>query len=88
VSEYIERGLEIRELSKTLVTQFMRSEPACGSDSLGLKTSEIFRACGFDWGEKSNATSSSQQNWFVALLRELEELGVIERVESKQWRIK
>jgi len=89
VSEYKSRGLEIRALSKSLVTEFMQSSPDCGSNSLGLKTSEIFRVCGFGWGEKESATSSSQQSWFVALLRELEESHVIERVtESKKWRVK
>ena len=89
MSEYIDRGLEIRELSKSLVTHFMHSSPECSSNSVGLKTSEIFRGCGFDWGEKESATSSSQQSWFVALLRDLEELEIIERSsESKHWRLK
>lgn len=89
MSEYEYRGVEVRELSKTLVTEFMHSSTECGSNSIGLKTSEIFRACGFDWGGKENASSSSQQSWFVALLRELEASGIIERLtESKHWRIK
>lgn len=89
MSEYKSRGLEIKELSKSLVTDFMQSSPDCCSNSVGLKTSEIFRACGFGWGEKESATSSSQQSWFVALLRELEELHVVERLtESKKWRVK
>ena len=89
MSEFESRGLEIRSLSKSLVTQFMQSSPDCGANSVGLKTSEIFRACGFGWGEKESATSSSQQSWFVALLRELEESETIVRLtESKKWRVK
>lgn len=67
----------------------MQSSPDCCVNSVGLKTSEIFRACGFGRSEKENAMSSSQQSWFVALLRELEESSIIERLtESKKWRIK
>ena len=89
MSDYQTRGLKIRELSKSLVTDFIQSSPDCGSNSVGLKTSEIFRACGFGWGEKDSATSSSQQSWFVALLRELEESNIIVRLsESKKWRVK
>ena len=89
MSDYQVQGQNIRELSKSLVTKFMKSSPECSSNSEGLKTSEIFRACGFGWGEKESATSSSQQSWFVALLRELEESQTIVRLsESKKWRVK
>jgi len=45
--------------------------------------------CGFDWGEYEKATSSNQQYWVVALVRELENEGEIERDPStKHWRLK
>jgi hypothetical protein len=88
VSEFTDRGSKIRQMSKELVLDFMRNSSECKCESTGLKQSEIFRLCGFDWGAKKSATSSSQQSWFVALLRELEESGLIARVsESGPWRV-
>lgn len=67
----------------------MRSTTACSKYSEGLKQAEIFRICGLDWGEQLNATSSNQQYWIVALLRELEQENIIERDKcSKKWRLK
>ena len=54
-----------------------------------MRLSPIFRACGFDWGEYEKATSSNQQYWVVALMRELEAEGKVERVSSSgPWRLK
>ena len=66
----------------------MCKSPDCSSFSRGLKQAEIFRACGLDWGEYPNATSSNQQYWLVALLRELELEGKVKRDPiTKKWTI-
>ena len=50
---------------------------------------QLFRMCGFDWGEYEKATSSNQQYWIVALVRELEAEGELERdLKTKHWRLK
>lgn len=55
----------------------------------GVKQAEVFRLSGLDWGEKRKATSSNQQYWVVALLRELEDEGLVEQVEEKgPWRLR
>jgi hypothetical protein len=42
-----------------------------------------------DWGDYPNATSSNQQYWVVALVRELEAEGKVERIsESGPWRLR
>ena len=88
MTEYETRGIEIRGLSKTLVLQFMKSTPLCQPGKEGMKLAQIFRECGFDWGEYKNATSSNQQYWVVAIVRELEAEGKVERVsESGPWRL-
>ena len=89
MNEYEARGVEIRSLAKNLVMQFMQKKPDCKPDENGLKLAQIFRMCGFDWGEYEKATSSNQQYWVVALVRELEKEGKLERVkETKHWRLK
>ncbi|MCS6241388.1 hypothetical protein [Shewanella baltica] len=83
-----QRGLDIRALSKELVIDFMKSKSECAASSVGLSQAEIFRSCGFDWGTKKSATSSNQQYWVAALLRELEDAGIIERTkQSGPWRL-
>ena len=89
MTEYEERGKEIRALSKSLVLHFMNAKPECNPSREGLKQAQIFRDCGFDWGEHTNSTSSQQQYWVVALLRELEEEDKVKRVsESGPWCLK
>lgn len=67
----------------------MNGTEECRKGQAGMKQSEIFRRCGFDWGSYPNATSSNQQYWLVALLRELEAEGVVERLpRSGPWRLK
>lgn len=86
---YLSDGTDLRIQIKALILDYMRNIPDCASNSEGMKQAEIFRACGLDWGEYPNATSSNQQYWIVALLRELEKEGIIQRdIESKRWRIK
>lgn len=87
--KYVDQGLKLRTMAKELVFDYMNSTEDCAKLSEGMKQAEIFRACGLDWGEYPNATSSNQQYWIVALLRELECEGKICRdADSKKWRIK
>ena len=89
MSDFTKRGADIRVLAKSLVLEFMKSDPDCGVGSDGLKQSVIFRKCGLDWGDYPVATSSNQQYWLVAILQELAKEKLIERVsESGPWRIK
>ena len=86
---YVSKGTELRLAIKELVFDYMKNSPVCAVYADGLKQAEIFRQCGLDWGEYPNATSSNQQYWIVALLRELESEGKAQRdVDSKKWRIK
>ncbi|NLJ16065.1 MAG: hypothetical protein GX346_02930 [Clostridiales bacterium] len=86
---YASKGTELRRAIKELVFDYMKNSPDCAIYADGLKQAEIFRQCGLDWGEYPNATSSNQQYWIVALLRELESEGKVQRdVDSKKWRIK
>ena len=89
MNKFTEVGNLIRKKSKELVIDYMENTFACQKKGEGQKQAEIFRNCGFDWGEKVNAISSNQQYWVVALLRELEEEGRVERdVDTKKWRLK
>lgn len=82
-------GLTLRWAAKALVFEYMTKSEDCQPHRLGLKQADIFRNCGFDWGEYPKATSSQQQFWVVALLRELEMEGKIERVsDGGPWRLK
>ena len=81
-------GENLRNEIKALVYDYMENSIECASHASGIKQSEIFRACGLDWGEYPNATSSNQQYWIVALLRELESEGKVKRDSvSKRWTI-
>jgi hypothetical protein len=83
-----ELGIGLKSFAKLIVINFMQTTPACQSGNEGLEQAQIFRECGFDWGEYENATSSNQQYWIVALLRELEAEGKVKRdLSSKRWRL-
>ena len=89
MKEYEERGKQIRAEAKKLVHDFMLATDACQPGREGMRLSPIFRACGFDWGGYEKATSSNQQYWVVALMRELESEGKVERVSSSgPWRLR
>ncbi len=88
MEEYQKRGEKIREEAKILVLDFMQSSIECQNNSSGIRLAELFRSCGFDWGSYPNATSSNQQYWCVALVRELEKENKIERLGTKKWRLK
>jgi hypothetical protein len=89
MSLFEDRGTQIRSEAKALVLEFMKSSPACQPGRDGVRLSPIFNACGFDWGPYPKATSSNQQYWIVALMRELEAEGKVEQVApSGPWRLK
>jgi hypothetical protein len=89
MKEFESRGNQIRREAKALVHEYMRASDLCQPGRDGMRLSPIFRACGFDWGEYEKATSSNQQYWVVALMRELEAEGKVERVSaSGPWRLK
>ena len=82
------RGSDLRKAAKSLVREFLQSHPDAKPNSRGIRQAEIFRACGFDWGAYPKATSSNQQYWIVALLKELEAAGEVVQVsESGPWRL-
>ena len=88
IMPFKDRGNEVRKLAKGLVLEFMQAMDDCQLGRAGMKQAQIFRECGFNWGDKLSATSSNQQYWIVALLRELEEEGKVERVsKSGPWRL-
>lgn len=88
MTEFEERGYKLRSHAKSIVLDFMKSTPSCAPGNEGMRLAEIFRNCGFDWGEYQNATSSNQQYWVVALVRELQAEGKVERIEkSGPWRL-
>ena len=89
MNKFEKQGNEIRKRAKQLVLDFMKSNSMCEVSRLGMKQAEIFRKCGFDWGNYDKATSTNQQYWVVALLRELEAEDKVEQVRpSGPWRLK
>ncbi|MPM01894.1 hypothetical protein SDC9_48134 [bioreactor metagenome] len=58
---YLSDGANLRLQIKSLVLEYMKSASVCAPDAKGIRQAEIFRACGLDWGEQPNATSSNQQ---------------------------
>jgi predicted sugar kinase len=89
MGQFQTRGEEIRTLAKSLVLQFMNAIGECQPEKEGVKLAQIFKRCGFDWGDYPKATSSNQQYWVSAIVRELEAEGKVERVsESGPWRLK
>lgn len=88
MTDYEAKGKNIKSESKTLILDFMKDTINCHVNGEGMKLAEIFRKCGFDWGTYENATSSNQQYWVVALMRELEYEGLVKRdPETKKWKL-
>ena len=88
MKKFEERGREIRDLCKVLVIDFMKSSPGCQPNKEGMKQSQIFCACGLDYGDYKKVTSSHQQYLIVAILRELESEGKVQQVkDSGPWRL-
>lgn len=89
MNHYEEQGNKIRGLAKNLVFEFMKATGECQQGKEGMKLAQIFKRCGFDWGDYPKATSSNQQYWVSAIVRELEAEGKVERVsESGPWRLR
>ena len=81
-------GEEIRKQAKTLVLDYMKSNADCATYGKGLRQAELFRVCGFDWGDYEKAEPTRQQFWVIGLLRTLENEGLIQRDSiSKKWRL-
>lgn len=89
MESFKDRGTQIKATASALVYDYMRASDLCQAGRAGMRLSEIFRACGFDWGDREKATSSNQQYWVVALMRQLEAEGKVERVSpSGPWRLR
>ena len=89
MNRFSDEGFMIRNQTKSLVFRFMQSSALCQPRAEGLRLAQIFRACGLDWGNYPKSTSSNQQYWVSALVRELEQEGKVERVsESGPWRLR
>ena len=89
MDRFYQRGERLRAEAKQLVLEFMGLTPSCRAGAEGMRLSPIFQACGFDWGTYAKATSSNQQYWVVALMRELEKEGKVEQVSpSGPWRLR
>lgn len=88
MSQFVTRGAEIRGLAKLLILEFMNATSECQPGNEGLKLAQIFKRCGFDWGDYPKVTSSNQQYWVAAILCELKAENKVERVsESGPWRL-
>ena len=89
MTKFSEIGNDLRMQAKKLVLEFMKATDVCQPGQPGMQLAKIFRACGFDWGEYPKTTSSNQQYWIVAAVRELEAEGELEQVsKSGPWRIR
>lgn len=78
-TKFRQSGYYLRKNSKEVVMDYMKSKEECTHDATGIKLAEIFRACGFDWGNYQNASSTNQQYWVIALMRELEKEDKVQR---------
>ena len=88
MTKFESSGKEIRDHAKSLVLEFMQASAECQPGKEGMKLAQIFKKCGFDWGDYPKATSSNQQYWVVAIVSELKAEGKVERVsESGPWRL-
>lgn len=88
MTQFETRGNEIRDIAKSLVLEFMHATGACQPGKEGMRLSQIFKKCGFDWGDYPKTTSSNQQYWVAAIVWELKAEGKVERVsESGPWRL-
>src|SRR5262245_61513995 len=63
MNDYERRGDRIREDAKALIYEFMRATDLCQSNQAGMTQAQIFKRCGFDWGNQPKNTSSNQQYW-------------------------
>lgn len=88
MTDFESRGRVLRDQTKKLILDLLNSSKEFGKDGSGIRTSQIFKVCGLDWGKYPKANSSRQQYWVVAAIRELEAEGKVERIsESGPWRL-
>ena len=81
-------GHQLRDAAKDLVIEFMNSSKGCRPGENGMTQTDIFKKCGFDWGNYEKAPSTNQQYWVIAALRELAKEKKIEQVsKSGPWRL-
>ena len=86
--QFNQAGEKIREQSKALVLDYMKTDLNCARYGKGLRQAELFRVCGFNWGEYEKAEPTRQQYWVIGLLRTLENEGLVQRDNiSKKWRL-
>ena len=84
--DFKKKGEELRNEFKNLIYEYMCSKEIMFKYGEGMRQADIFRNCGMDFGEKPNCTSSNQQYYIVAILRELEEERKVKRDEiTKKW---
>jgi len=79
MSSHLFKGQSLRQLAKANVLEYLSSSSAAKPGGDGVKQTDIFRDCGFDWDDQESAKSTQQQYWVVALLRELETEGLVDR---------
>jgi hypothetical protein len=88
MTPFEKRGNELRVLAKSLVWEFMNATSECQPGKEGMRLSQIFKKCGFDWGDYPKTTSGNQQYWVAAILWEFKAEGKVERIsESGPWRL-
>jgi hypothetical protein len=88
MTKFETRGKEIRDYCKSLVLEFMQATLECKAGNIGMRQAQIFKNCGFEWGNYPKVTSSQQQYWIVAILSELRAEGKVEQIaESGPWRL-
>lgn len=84
---YMLMGKQLREQAQALVRLYLSNHPEAAAGGPGIRQAEIFRACGLDWGDFPKALSTQQQYWVVALLKDMEAAGEVERIGSSgPWR--
>ena len=88
MTEFENRGEEVRNITKELILSYMKSNIYCLPDGRGVKQAVIFRDCGLASDGNAKATVTNQQYWMIALLYELKEEGLIEFMcERGPWRL-
>jgi hypothetical protein len=88
MNNHFQAGVVLRNNIKDLIFDFIKHSRECKPNAIGLKQTVIFRECGMDWGNKEKAKSNNQQYWVNAILRQLEEEGLIQQdIKSNQWRL-
>ena len=84
----VHKDINVLQKTKNVVLRFMQKQPHCAITARGLTQADIFRCCGFSWGQQENATVSNQQYWIVACLKELESEQLVQQdVGTKFWRL-